>query len=823
MPLKRSITTGLSWMALLSLLALAAYSVALPLPVELTRNPTGRSLRVEAQDGSLLREVRGADGELSPWARLEQIPKLVLDAVVVVEDRHFYYHPGVDPFAMLRATWQVINNGRIVSGASTLSMQLARTLRPRPRNLWGKFCEMALALRIEQQLTKREILEQYLNRVDFGPNLRGVAAVARGYYDKPLAALSLGEIALIAGLPQSPSGYVPHRHLKRALQRRAYVLERLQNAGIVTGVMAAQARTETVDLAKRRPSFGAPHFVTALVTGALGAIQPTLSTSALKNVTRLRTTLDPLLQRQAESAVSTVLAGLTEKQVTAAALLAVDNVTGDVLAYVGSPDFYDVTHLGQVDGVRARRQPGSTLKPFVYGAAFEQLGYTAATVLPDLELTFDTETGPYRPRNFDDKFRGPVRLREALGNSLNVPAVHTAVRLGAKALLAYLRQLGFTSLNRTPEFYGPALALGDGEVTLLELVHAYHTLARGGTQIPLRFVSEMVVRESGSNGITERVSRVEPGSENRVLPRAVAAILTDILKDPAARLASFGTHSPLEFDFDVAAKTGTSKGFRDNWVVGYTEQLTVGVWVGNFDGLPMRQVSGIAGAAPIFHALLAASAGHKRARGLPLSKWDENAELRNHYDLQRVEICPLSGQARGAHCAHGIVEHVPLEVVLPTCDWHRELALDRRNGLLAGPDCNARDVVRRQFELLPEEYATWATSTNRAPPPEQFSPNCPAPILTDTSRSLRIDVPADGSRFVLDPEASSSVQQLKFEAIAPASIATLTLLANDREVGKSRRPFEFFWQLETGVFRFVVVTEQGERSVPVVIEVRGEP
>lgn len=820
MKLTRWFTTGTWCLCLLSILGLVALSIALPLPSELGEGSTAHSLRVEARDGSLLREVRSSDGSLSEWVNLEQCPKLLQDAVVAVEDRRFYYHPGIDPISILRATLGSISHGRIVSGASTLSMQLARTLRPHPRNLWGKFLEMALALRIEGQLSKPEILELYLNRVDFGPNLRGVAAASRGYFDKPVAALSLGESALLAGLPQSPSGYTPRRYRDRALARRAQVLARLQTEGFISVEAAAQANSESLHLPKRLPAFGAPHLVSALLSGSLDAFLSDTDAATLRAVARIRTTLDPELQQQAETAIFSILPTLLNQRVAQASLLAVDNATGNVLAYVGSLDFYDDAHQGQVDGVRAKRQPGSTLKPFVYAAAIEQLGYGAATVLPDVELTLDGGANAYRPRNFDDKFRGPVRLRESLGNSLNVPAVHTAARLGAPALLAYLHHLSFTSLNQAPEFYGPALALGDGEVTLLELVRAYMTLARGGTTIPLRFISELAAAPSTRDGTTERLRTFAPGVEARILPASVAAVITDILKDPAARLSSFGPRSPLEFEFEVAAKTGTSKGFRDNWVLGYTASVTVGVWVGNFDGSPMQKVSGITGAGPIFHAFVTAAEKAPIPKSLPLSKWDGSSVLRERYALQRVEICPLSGQRRGEHCPQSIQEYTPLDVELLTCEWHRELMLDRRNGLLAGPDCPSGETTRRKFELYPDEYAAWAKAANRPVAPTQFSANCPALATAESSTALRIKSPIDGSRFVLDPDRAPELQHLKIEALAPASAATLTLLVNDQPVGKSKRPFEFFWQLEAGSFRFVAVTDTGERSLPVEIGVR---
>ena len=293
---------------------------------------------------------------------------------------------------------------------------------------------------------------------------------------------------------------------------------------------------------------------------------------------------------------------------SAAALLVVDNASGDVLAYVGSPDFFSERALGQNDGARALRQPGSTLKPFVYAAAMQELGMTAATLLPDVELHLPTPDGDYSPHNYDGRYHGPVRLREALASSLNVPAVYAAHRVGPGRVLDALRAFGFSSLEAGAEHYGAAIALGDGEVRLSELAAAYATLARGGIAhtVAVRAPRGARRRPDG-HALPER--RAGACSIARL-----AAVLGDVLADDAARSSAFGRQSVLELPFPVAVKTGTSKGFRDNWTVGYTREITVAVWVGNFDGRPLRGSSGVTGAGPLFReAMLAAMRGREPA------------------------------------------------------------------------------------------------------------------------------------------------------------------------------------------------------------------
>jgi penicillin-binding protein 1C len=810
---------------LLPIAALLVGACFCSLPPELRAQQSEQSLRVEDRDGRLLREVRTRSGALSKWVPLSAMPAALPKMLVAVEDRRFYYHPGVDPIATLRALVHDVWRLRVVSGASTITMQLARALRPHRRNLWGKCAEMALALRIEASLPKARVLEEYLNRVDFGPNLRGIGAAAQGYFGKPVGALSLAEMAMLVGLPQAPSTYALHRRSSRAaIARRNRVLNRAAEAHIASAEAIASARAEPLQLERRHPVFGAPHLIATLLSGNSAIFQNGLSGTETRSASRIRTTLDPVLQRAAETVITSAIPLLRTHHVSAGAALVVDNASGEVLAYVGSPNFFDIDHQGQVDGVRALRQPGSTLKPFVYAAAIDELGYTPATALPDLELHLRTEGGDYAPRNFDDKIHGPVRLREALGNSLNIPAVYTASELGPPTLLRVLHAFGFDSLKQQPDYYGPALALGDGEVTLVELVRAYATLARGGRLVPLHAVSEWELPQHDTRTGAADVRTYEAPDEPRVISSVAAALITDILADNRARASSFGLESTLHFDAEVAAKTGTSKGYRDNWVVGYSHCVTVGVWVGNFDGSPMREVSGITGAGPIFHAIMeAVFAQHPDASMLASMGVQDNNGIDKPDDIQHVEICPLSGQARGPDCPQSIWEYVPSKVTLPQCRWHRKLPLDRGNGLLAGPDCPTGKLTEQLFEVFPPEYAAWAKSQGRALPPESYSPNCPeAPSVVEqgAESSLRITEPADGARYVIDPERPLKLQQLAVTVLAPATIREVSLEVDGVGLGQARRPFEFHWQLHAGHHRLVAVDSSGRRSAAVEVDVR---
>jgi penicillin-binding protein 1C len=791
--------------------ALLVASVMTPLPTELREGAVrGGSLRVADREGHVLREVRGDDGRLARWVGLEACGKRVLDALVAVEDQRFASHAGVDGIAVARALWTDAFAFRAVSGASTLTMQLARALRPHSRTLGGKFLEMALALRIERSLTKEQIAEQYLNRVSFGANLRGIGSASQAYFDKAPSALSTAEAATLVGLLRGPSYYELSRHADRAVARRNHVLDRMLETGAIPRDVFERSRAEALVLQRRAPAFGAPHFVRALTSGALAAEQPGLSGVLAGQIVDVQTTLDPQLQMSAEAAAARVPADLLSRHVTAGAAVAVDNETGSILAYVGAPDFFDVANGGQNDGVRALRQPGSTLKPFLYSLAMETLGWTGATVLPDIELHVRMAgAADFVPRDYDEHTRGPVRLREALGNSLNIPAVWTAEQVTPAAFLNRLRALGFGALHESAAYYGPGLALGDGEVSLLDLVRAYAILARGGTVLPLRFVSS--VRDADG-----RTTELGAADAERLLPEEVCSQITDILRDHGARRSSFGEHTLLDFDFDVAAKTGTSKGYRDNWVVGYTHEVTVGVWVGNFDGSPMNGTSGMTGAGPLFHAVMEAA-----MRGRSAEPLVDTSPTRS---LKRVEVCALSGEAPGAECPHRVMEWMPPATAetLPTCQFHERVRVDRRNGLLAGPDCASSDVVDVPIEHFPPEYAAWAKAAGRVSLPVGSSPNCPVRTPESTVQGgLQIANIQDGARFALDPDRPAGIQRLEVRVMAPESVSAVRLRVDGQPIGSQGSPFAFSWPLEEGEHVLVAEADGASSSPPLRVHVRG--
>ncbi|MET0792439.1 MAG: penicillin-binding transpeptidase domain-containing protein, partial [Polyangiaceae bacterium] len=470
--------------------------------------------------------------------------------------------------------------------------------------------------------------------------------------------------------------------------------------------------------------------------------------------------------------------------------------SGEVLAWVGSSG--DLSGASAVDGVLARRQPGSALKPFVYAAAMTRLGMTAATLLPDLELHLPTSEGVYSPRNYDGRFHGPVLLRDALANSLNVPAVYTASRVGPEQVLELLHRAGFSSLDQSAEHYGAALALGDGEVRLSELAQAYSMLARGGAFLPLRFYR---AAELGSGA---RLSRA-PSLPTPVIDSGIAALLTDVLADDLARAPEFGVGGPLAFPFPVAAKTGTSKGFRDNWTVGFTREVTVAVWAGNFDGTPMTGSTGVTGAGPLFHeVMLAAMRGRKPA------------PLLDHSGLVSSEVCELSGARASESCPHRRREwFVPGREPQASCDMHELVLIDPQSRLRAGPGC--KGAVEQVFERYPRQYENFARQASRPLAPREFSARCPGQQSLSSRGAPELIFPNPHSTFVIDPGLRED-QEIVLEARGPSE--RLSFFVDEQKIATLRAPFRVPWRLAPGAHRVRVSAPDGAESEPVAFNVR---
>ncbi len=541
-----------------------------------------RALAFVDRNGLPLGTILGRDDRHTIAVPLERVAPVFLEATLATEDRRFARHGALDPFTAVRAFVAALRRRDLPSGASTLAMQLARQLEPVGPGLAGKLAEVVMAQRLENGLSKAQILAAYVNRAPMGSNIYGVEAAARTYFGVGAADLDLAQAALLAGLPNDPVRLDPYLHPAAARVRQRVVLARMREAGYIDEERARRAATEHLAFASpQRGILAAAHFLFFLAP----RVAPEREV--------VRTTIDRRLQRFVETQLRQVAHALAGSNVHHAAAIVIDNRTGQILAYAGSPDYFADDDAGRNDGVQALRQPGSTLKPFLYELALERRDLRPATILADVPVAYAIPGARlYRPADYAARFAGPVRPRIALADSLNVPAVRVLERVGVTPFLTRLHALGFASLTKPADYYGLGLTLGGGEVSLFELARAYTTLARAGAPTALRATLDGSVPPAG-------VAGAAPGNP-------AWAWVTDVLADPAARSAAFGINSILSLPFPAAVKTGTSSDFRDTWTAGFTRDYTVAVWAGNFDGRPMRGISGVTGAAPLWNRIMLA-------------------------------------------------------------------------------------------------------------------------------------------------------------------------------------------------------------------------
>ena len=690
-PLALAAAWAVAWFAL---------PFAVPLPDGLSGEAPGSPVVLD-RHGRPIHRLTLPDATRAQPVALADLPPDFIACTLAAEDKRFRDHGGVDFLAALRAARDLAAKRRVVSGASTITQQLVKIASPpSKRTLAAKLRETLGARRLEMTRSKDAILAAYLNRLDYGNRRIGPAEAARFYFQKPLADLSLAEYAVLAGLPQAPTRLNPLKRPAAALQRRNRILDRLEKSGTTDRQRLALARHEPLTLRPLRETPAAPWL---------------LSKSAIRNrQSAIATTLDLDLQRDVESIVAEELAALRSANLHHAAVVAIHNPTGEILALVTSGDWRD-PHGGQIDGTWTPRSPGSTLKPFTYLLGFERAGQFPGSLLPDVPTRFRTPEGLDLPENYDRTHRGPVSIRTDLACSLNVPALRELNFLGGpEPLHRMLAGLGLTTLGDSPARHGLGLTIGNAPVRLLELTNAYATLARGGDHFP------PVLLPAGGKP-----------SPQRLFEPAAAYLIADILSDPDARAPSFGRHGPLELPFRCAVKTGTSSDFHDNWCLGFTREFTVGVWAGNFDQTPLKGLSGVAGAGPIFH----------------------RAMLRLHRDTPPAWFEPPAGLARIAidpRTGHR----------LPAADPRAKPELCPAASLPAS--ASPADYAAYGKARLDATYAEWfATAGNLRRDEFTLADDRPA------AEPLKILAPADGIVCLLDPELPSGGRTLALATNLP--------------------------------------------------------
>ena len=774
-------------LAAIVLLAASVWIRFGPIDPALLAGVDAPSTVVVDRHGRVLYEALSADGTRIRPLTPAQIPPILEAATLAAEDRRFYSHPGVDPLSLLRAARHNLVEGRIVEGGSTITQQAAKLLIQRRegttrRGLRAKLREMVLALRLEHRMSKREVLALYLNVASYGNQASGAGRASQLYFGIDPSMLTPAQAAFLAALPQRPTAFNPWKGTALARARQQAVLRRMAAAGALDETRLREAKAEEIVLRRRTPALAARHFV-EMVRAAAGDAPPA----------RIEATIDLDLQRRVEAIIERERPSLTAHGAANVAVVVLDNTRAEWLAWEGSGDYGDADRGGAINGPVTPRQPGSALKPFTYALAFEQ-GRTPASVLPDIPAHFPTaEAGVlYSPRNYDGRYRGPLLARRALAGSQNVPAVALASDVGVGTLQRFLSRAGLSTFERTPAYYGLGLTLGNAEVRLDELVAAYAAFARGGVW---RKPSALLPPEGGRHG---------DRSEQRIVTERTAFWITDILSDDEARAESFGRGSYLEFPFPVAVKTGTSQAYHDNWAIGYTRDVTVGVWVGNFDRTRLRDSSGVTGAGPIFHAVMRAAV-EGRASG------SAHEILPPPAGMTRETICALSGMRANAWCPSRAREWVDGGDTVDSCDWHHE-----NGGAL--------------LTIYPAQYRAWAGERGvrevRAHEERMTQPVVRHGGATreggtrkaTTGTALEIASPPAGATYSVDPTLRREFQSLTLRAVA-AQPAKLTWTVNGTSIGTAASDDSLSWPLAVGTHAIEVRDPSG-RSARTSIVVR---
>ncbi len=767
--------------ALLALLALAGAWLAaawlLPLPERLS---SPHSAVIEYRDGTTAHVFLAPDERWRVPTRTEDVDPAYLRALQTLEDKRFRWHLGVDPIAVVRAALSNILHGRRVSGASTLTMQLVRVLEPRPRTFTSKLIESLRAVQLELRLSKEEILSAYLQFVPYGRNVEGVEAAALAYFGHRATHLSAAEIATLLAVPQNPNRRYPTpENAERLKSARDEIARRLLEVGALPlGPEGASASPEAV-LAEVRatPVPGAlkpfpreaPHAAVWL-----RAQRPTAG--------RLRTTLEAGTQRLAERLMRDASAELATRGIHNGVAVVVDHERAEVRALVGSFDFFDARHGGQIIGFATPRSPGSTLKPLLYAMGIERGRVLPEYLVPDIPQSY----GGYVPRNFDGRFMGLVRMEYALSQSLNIPFVRLLRELDVERFLGTLRLAGVASLRPEPGYYGLSAAVGGLELTPLELAGVYVALAQEGRARPLK------VLEDGRPEAPPR-ELFSPGAA-WLTRRALA--LRDRPDFPARRKL---TGMPAQ----VHWKTGTSFGHRDAWAVGSGPRHTAVVWLGNFDSSPSVHLVGADAAGPLLFDLLEAVGPRGRASVVE--------EAPPPSDLARVEVCAYSGHLPMEACPERREVYARRSAV-PTrpCPYHQRVEVDARTGLAVSPVCRAgREIETRVYLTWPASIRRWLTEQHRSlPTPPAYAPGCEP---GGAEHAPQILSPPEGQVALLLPGVSPEQQEVPLEAEA-ANDRELTWFVNGAFLGKARADERLWWTPAPGTHEILVTDDRGLTS-----------
>ena len=772
---RRGISTRVGLQVLIALIGFLALDAA---RLDL-RGPPSSYLLLDRRE-RFIADLADEGEEYGYWP-VQELPPRVVAATLALEDRHFASHPGVDPLAIARALYQNLSAGKRVSGASTIAMQVARLLNPGERSYWRKAWEAWHALVLTLRFGRNEVLAAYLRLVPYGNRAHGIAYVARRYLDKPVSDLSWAEIAFLSAIPQAPTMMNPfHENGRaRAIARGARILEQLRDNGVLSAaefeIAQQQIREIQLPTAQVRP---APSLHAVFKLKQVLHAAPHVGAEPY----RVITTLDLDLQESVAAMASEAIAEWESRGAGNAAVILLDRKTNGVLAWVGSTDYFNKDQAGALDYAQTPRSPGSTLKPFIYALAFERGKITPATILDDLPAVSEGIV------NADKAYLGPLLPRQALANSRNVPAAHLLNDVGLEDGYEFLHELGLHDNELDARYYGLGLVIGAMPVTLERLVQAYSVLANDGQWRSLNWYPG------------------QPGLQRQLLSPATARMVTLHLSDASARLPSFPRMGSTEYAYPVALKTGTSQGVRDAWAIAYSQRYLLGVWVGNADARPMRELTGASSAAELVKRILNQLHGGDRHGFADLTFPPPDG-------YHPVSLCALTGKRATAACDLVFEEWFrPGQEPQEFDDAYLRLAVDVRNGLLAHAGTPMRFVERRTFISLPPRYAEWAVQAGLPRPPEavsyigensgavarRWAPGNVGANLRQVSSALRIVAPGSGTKLLRDTSVPTAHNTIALQAEVAPPIPELLWLVDGKPFQLAPYPYTVRWPLQAG-------------------------
>lgn len=733
-----------------------------PVDKSLLRPQIKNSLTITDRHGITLSKFYPDVGGSYEPVSYEQLPQHLVHALISTEDKRFFRHKGVDILAVLRAFRNNSINGKIVSGGSTLTQQLIRMIYGLERSYKNKLYEMFLALRYDKGFSKREIITAYLNRAFFGNQIYGIKTAAKIYFGKKTKDMSISESAFLVGLLKSGTKYNPYKYFNKSETRRKYVLSRMLKEGYISKREHDLALLEGVNLNPFESPFKAPHFCFY--------VKDKIKKSGYKDVIQIQTSLDYSLQKKIEFTIKNNLDQLKSLNVNNGAVVILNAKTGELLCMIGSLDYFDVNDDGQVNGALALRQPGSSLKPFLYAYVFAK-GHSPADVTADIRTHIPTISGDYSPVNFDRKYHGPVSIRRSLACSYNIPAVKWLSKYSLSEYVYLLQKSGMDSINKPYSFYGPGIALGTAEVSLLKLAQAYSIFANKGSLVPIYPVKQLTL-------LSGRKIKLRKKSGRRILPEEIVYLINHILTDRNTRLHAFPNIRGIIYPFDIAYKTGTSKDYRDAWVVGYTKDHIVGIWLGNFRGQPMHRITGGNGAVPLLYDIFL----------------ELNPELRNTIfekpdNIVYRQVCPLSGLLVSKYCPNSIQEiFIKGNEPDTLCNVHR-LFYNTVNG-------KQREKV---FAILPCEYDKWCMENDLERPGTGWKPADEEFIeISAENRKINILYPDNGDIFRIDPILPQEYQKIELRASISRTVEYIEWYFNENLWKRIKNGDECKWTLKRG-------------------------